>query len=91
MQRLLQAQTTGVDGEEKNAVMEDVAAGKNPAHLLAVQHRRQPGLLLDAQVVEGAPVALQHVVEEETDPRMTDAHGVGRPLIDVSAVKCRRR
>ena len=87
MQRLLKAPATGIDGGEEGAVMKGVDAREHPAHLLSTQHRRQPELLLGAQIVEGAPVALKHMGEEKANPRMGDPHGVRRPFIDVPAMK----
>jgi hypothetical protein len=83
----VQVQATGIDGKEKGMVVRGVDAGKKPAYFILTEHSRKLLLPLGAQVIEGMPLTLQYIDEEEPNTAVTDTQGGTRPIGDILTVE----
>lgn len=87
VQPLLQPESTGVDRGEEGVVVEGADTAQRPADLLDAQDGREFPLPLRPQELEERPVSLQHLLEEEPDPRVADPQGGGGPPAHVPPVQ----
>ena len=80
-------QAAGVDGGKIDVVVESFNVGQNVSDFFDTQDGRQAVFVLGAQDRENVPIALQDVDVEKANPAVADAHGLGRPVIDVFPVE----
>jgi hypothetical protein len=83
----LQAQPAGVHRTEKSVVVRRSHAGQHRAHFLARQNGGQSRFASCPQIGKQPPIASENAHEEEANPAIADSHGVGRPVIDITAVQ----
>jgi hypothetical protein len=84
---LLQPEPAGVDRREKGGVVDRADTAQCPADLLDTQDGRELPFPLRPQELEERPVPLQHLLEEEPDPRVADPQGRGRPAAHIPPVQ----
>jgi hypothetical protein len=68
-------------------VVKGFDVGQNASDFFDAQDGGQAVLVLGAQDREDVPIALQDVDVEKANPAVADAHGLGRPVIDVFPVE----
>jgi len=83
MPRFVKAQATGVHGGEKDVVGEVFDLGQKASDLFDAQDSGQAVFVLGTQDGENVPVARQDIDVEKANAAVADAHGLGRPVIDV--------
>lgn len=60
--------------------MEGGDAGQDCTHFFFAEDGRKAVFCLGAQDIEGVPVVLQDIGEEEADAAVADTHGLGGPF-----------
>ncbi len=73
----MQPEPAGIDHGEERPVVEGSDTAQRAAHLLDAQDSRELRLPLRPQELEERPVPLQHLLEEEANPGVTDAEACG--------------
>ncbi len=87
VETFVKSQATGVDGGKIGIVLEGFDQGKNASDLLTAENGRESSLILGSEDSEDVPIALEDVFIAETYAAIADAHGIGRPVIDVFSVE----
>ncbi len=87
VETFVKSQATGVDGGKIGIVLEGFDQGKNASDLLTAENGRESSLILGSEDSEDVPIALEDVFIAEAYAAIADAHGIGRPVIDVFAVE----
>ena len=87
VETFVKSQATGVDGGKIGIVLEGFDQGKNASDLLTAENGRESSLILGSEDSEDVPIALEDVFIAEAYAAIADAHGIGRPVIDVLAVE----
>ena len=87
MAGFVETQSAGVDGREEDVVggVSDVC--QNATDFFDAQHGGQAVFVLSAQDRQDVPIAGENVDEEEANTAVADAHGLGRPAVDVFAMQ----
>jgi len=87
VQRLLEAQAAGVDGEEECLVVGGVHTGKDAGDLILGEDGGERFGALCSEIAKDIPIALQDILEEEAYAAVADTQRGGGPLSDVSAIE----
>jgi hypothetical protein len=87
MQSFLQSEPASIDRGQKGPVVTGSHLGQQPVDFIPGEHGRQMFFPLSPQILEGAPVASQHLGEEKPQAAVADAHGARRPAIDVATMQ----
>ncbi len=87
VEAFVKSQAAGIDGGEIGVILEGMDLGKNTSDLFTAENGREASFGLGTEDTEDVPVALEDVFEEEANAAIADAHGIGRPMIDVLAVE----
>jgi hypothetical protein len=87
VETFVKSQATGVDGREIDVVLESLDLGKNTSDFIDVENGGKASFGLGTEDSEDVPVALEDVFVEEANPAIADAHGIGRPVINVFALE----
>ena len=87
MKSFVKAQTAGVDGGEIDVVVEGFDAGQNASEFIDAQDSGQAVFVLSPQDREDVPIAHQNVDVKKANPAVADAHGLGRPAVDVFSME----
>ena len=83
----MKPEATGVDGRKIGVILEGFDLGKNASDLLTAENGRESSLILGSEDSEDVPIALEDMFIAEAYAAIADAHGIGRPVIDVFAVE----
>jgi hypothetical protein len=87
MESFLKSQAAGVHGGEIGMVVGGLDVGKNASDFFDAQDSREATFILGSKDTEDVPTAVKHVLVEEADTAVADAHGLGGPSVDVFAVE----
>ncbi len=87
VEAFVKSQAAGIDGGEIGVILEGMDLGKNTSDLFTAENGREASFGLGTEDSEDVPVSLEDVFEEEANAAIADAHGIGRPVIDILAVE----
>jgi len=87
METFVESQAAGIDGGKIGIILEGFDLGKNGSDFFTAENGRKASFGLGTEDSEDVPVSLEDVFEEEADAAIADAHGIGRPVIDVLSVE----
>jgi hypothetical protein len=87
MESFVKPQSTGIDGGKIGVILEGFDLGKNASDFFNAENGRKVSLGLGSEDSEDVPIALEDVFIAEAYAAIADAHGIGRPVIDVFAVE----
>jgi hypothetical protein len=87
MESFVKPQATGVDGREIDIIVESLNLGKNASDFIDAENGGKASFGLGSKDSEDVPIALEDVFIAEAYAAIADAHGIGRPVIDVFAVE----
>lgn len=87
VETFMESQAAGIDGGEIGVILEGFDLGKNGSDFFDAENGREATFGLGTEDSEDMPVSLEDVFEEEAYAAIGDAHGIGRPVINVLAVK----
>jgi len=87
MESFVKPEAAGVDGGKIGIVLEGFDVGKNASDFFNAENGREASFGLGSEDAEDVPVSLEDVFEEEADPTVADAHGIGGPVINVFPVE----
>ncbi len=83
METFVEPQAAGVDSGEIGVILEGIDLGQNGSDFLTAENGRKASFGLGTEDSEDMPVLLNDVLEEEANPAIADAHGIGGPVINV--------
>jgi len=83
VEAFVKSEAAGVDGGEIGVILEGMDLGKNASDFFNAENGREASFGLGSEDTEDVPVSLEDVFEEEADPTVADAHGIGGPVINV--------
>jgi hypothetical protein len=83
VEAFVEPQAAGIDGGQIGVILEGMDLGKNTSDFLTAENGRKASFGLGSEDSEDVPVSLEDVFKEEANAAIADAHGIGRPVIDV--------
>jgi len=87
MKSFVQSEAAGIDGGKIGVILEGFDLGQNASGFFPAKDSREASFGLGSEDAEDVPVSLEDVFVEEANAAIADAHGIGRPVIDVFAVE----
>ncbi len=87
VETFMESQAAGIDGGKIGVILEGFDLGKNASDFFNAENGRKVSLGLGSEDSEDVPIALEDVFIAEAYAAIADAHGIGRPVIDVFAVE----
>ena len=83
MEAFVKPQSAGIHGGKIDVVVKRFDVGQNASNFFDTQDSGQAVFVLGTQDGENVPVARQDIDVEKANAAVADAHGLGRPVIDV--------
>ena len=83
----VKSETAGIDGGEIDVIVEGFDVVQNASDFFSAQNRGESSFGLGSEDSKDVPVSLEDVFVEEANPAIADAHGIGRPVINVFAME----
>jgi hypothetical protein len=87
VETFVKPEAAGVDGRKIGVVLEGFDLGKNGSDFLTAENGGKASFGLGTEDSEDVPVSLEDVFVEEAYAAIADAHGIGRPVINVLPVE----
>lgn len=87
VETFVEPQAAGVDGGKIGVILEGFDLGKNASDFFTAENGRKASFGLGSEDSQDVPVSLEDVFEEEAYAAIADAHGIGRPVINVLPVE----
>jgi hypothetical protein len=87
VETFVKSEAAGVDGGEIGVILEGMDLGKNTSDFFTAENGGEASFGLGSEDTEDVPVTLEDVFVEEANAAITDAHGIGGPVIEVLSVE----
>jgi hypothetical protein len=87
VETFMESQAAGIDAGKIGVILEGFDLGKNASDFFNAENGRKASFGLGTEDSEDVPISLEDVFEEEAYPAITDAHGIGGPVINVLPVE----
>jgi hypothetical protein len=87
IETFVKSEAAGIDGGEIGVILEGFDLGKNASDFFTAENGWESSFGLGSEDSEDMPVSLKDVFVEKANAAITDAHGIGGPVINVLSVE----